>query len=427
MTMKNGIPFYYVRNKENGLFSMYYVLDMGKFNNIKLPTAVQLLQYLGTDKYSAEQISKEFYKLACDFGVSAGDEQVYVYLDGLDENFEAAVKLFEHLLANAKPDQDALNQLVQRTLKGRKDAKLNKQTIFWQALRSYAIYGKNNPYTYILSEDQLMALKAEELTNLIHSLTSYQHKIYYYGPKDAAALVKYMDGAHKTPKKLLAYPAPVKFTRQETNTNVVYFTNYKMVQAEVAWLNKQTDAFSVANIPVITLFNEYFGGGMSSVVFQTIRESKALAYSTYSRYTSPAKKDDPYYILAYVGTQADKINDAVPAMSELLNNMPKTETSFSAAKDALKNQIETERINKEQIFFSMMSAEKLGVDHDTRKDVYDALGTLSYDKIQAFHDSHYKGKTYTYCIMGSKEKLNPEDLKKYGEVREVSLEEIFGY
>jgi predicted Zn-dependent peptidase len=40
----------------------------------------------------------------------------------------------------------------------------------------------------------------------------------------------------------------------------------------------------------VNLFNNYFGGGMGSVVFQTIRESKALAYSTYSYFSLPGKK-----------------------------------------------------------------------------------------------------------------------------------------
>jgi predicted Zn-dependent peptidase len=180
----------------------------------------------------------------------------------------------------------------------------------------------------------------------------------------------------KTP---LTYPAPVVFARNETNTNKVYFTNYKMVQAEIMWINKQPMKYDTTMHPYASLFNEYFGGGMSSVVFQTIRESKALAYSTYSRYQLPGKKEDPMYIIAYVGTQADKLNDAIPAMNELLNNMPKTELNFTAAKDALKSQIETERINKEDIIFRFESTKKLGLHHDVRKDVYEALN-----------------KTYTY-------------------------------
>jgi predicted Zn-dependent peptidase len=429
ITYKNvgaGNTLSYVQNKENGLFSMYYVLDMGKFHNLKLPTAVNLLQYLGTDKYTAEALSKEFFKLACSFNVFSGDEQVYVSLTGLDENFEAATRLFEHVLANAKPDDEALNQMVEGILKSRADAKLSKYGVFG-ALRQYAIYGKNNPSTYILSADQLKALKSDELVRMIKSLTTYKHKIYYYGPRKADDVVVFLNKEHKMASKPSEYPKPIEFTRNETNTNNVYFTNYKMVQAEIMWLNKQNEKYDTLIYPSATMFNEYFGGGMSSVVFQTIRESKALAYSTFSRFQLPAKKEDPMYIIAYVGTQADKLNDAVPAMNELLSTLPKSEVSFNSAKEAIRSQMETDRINKVDIIFRVESAKKMGLHHDIRKDVYESLDQMNMDVLQQFYDAHYKGKTYTYCVIGSAEKVKMDDLKKYGKVTELTLEEIFGY
>ena len=423
----NKLPIYYIKNKDNSLFSLYYVLDMGKFHNIKLPMAVQLLQYLGTEKYTSEQISKEFFKLACDFNVNAGDEQVYVSLSGLTENFNAALNLFEHLLANAKPDQQALDQLIERTLKQRKDAKLSKQAIFWNALRNYVTYGRNNPTTYNMNETQLKALKAEELVTIIKQLTSYEHNIYYYGPQELNAVSAVLEKTHKTPAKLLPYPKPVEFVRNETKSNKVYFVNYKMVQAEVLWLNKQTQPFDTTTYPIITMFNEYFGGGMSSVVFQTIRESKALAYSTFSRYAMPQKKTDPYYIMAYVGTQADKIHDAIPAMLDLLTVLPKSEASFNAAKEAVKQQIETQRTNKEEVFFALMGAKKLGLHHSTSKDIYENIDRITFNDIETYHQNNYLDKNYYYAIMGSKDKINVEELKKYGEVTELTLEDIFGY
>ncbi len=422
----NGNTLSYVQNRDNGLFSMYYVLDMGKFHNLKLPTAVNLLQYLGTDKYTAEQLSKEFFKLACDFNVYSSDEQVYVSLTGLDENFEEATRLFEHVLANAKPDDAALQSMVERTLKGRADAKLSKQAVFG-ALRQYTIYGKNNPGTYMLTEQQLKSLQSAELVELVKSLTSYRHKIYYYGPRSTDNIVAFLTANHKMADKPLEYPKPVIFTRNETTSNKVYFTNYKMVQAEIMWINRQSMKYDTTMHASASMFNEYFGGGMSSIVFQTIRESKALAYSTYSRYQLPGKKEDPMYVIAYIGTQADKINEAVPAMTELLTQMPVAEMTFNAAKESLKSQIETERINKEDIIFRVESTKKLGLNHDVRQDVYNALGSMSMADIQRFYDEHYKGKTYSYAIIGSKEKVKTDDLKKIGTLTEVSLEEIFGY
>ncbi len=87
-----------VQNKTNELFSLYYQFDMGTWNNKLLPLAASYLQFLSTDKYSAEQISKSFYNIACNFNISTSAEFTTVSINGLQENFDKAVGLFEEIL-----------------------------------------------------------------------------------------------------------------------------------------------------------------------------------------------------------------------------------------------------------------------------------------------------------------------------------------
>ncbi len=76
------------------------------------------------------------------------------------------------------------------------------------------------------------------------------------------------------------------------------------------------------------MFNSYFGGGLSSIVFQEIRESKSLAYSAYPGYGNASKKENDNIVHAYIGTQANKLPQAVDAMLDLINNMPEAEDQF---------------------------------------------------------------------------------------------------
>lgn len=426
VSLKNDLPMLYVANNENGLFNLYYVFDMGKNNDRKLPFAVNYLQYLGTDKYSAEQLAKEFFKLGAEFGVSTANDQVYVTLSGLSESFEDAVKLFEHVLTNMKPDDAALKQLVARELKSRADAKLNKRTILQEGLRNYAVFGKNNPFTDRLSEAQLTALTSKELVGTLRGLREYKHRVMYYGPQLDQNVSEVLNRYHTVPATFKPYPKATEYVRNETNENVIYFVDFEMVQAEVMWLNKQ-GIFDAKSLPMISLFNEYFGSGMSSVVFQTIRESKALAYSTFSVYGIPQKKEDPHYAIAYVGTQADKLPEAIPAMQELLTSLPRTEQSFVTAKEAIRKQIETERIVRTGILFDYLAAQKRGVDHDLRQDTYASLDKIGIDDVIRFHKDRYTGRKYTMCVLGSKKKINMTDLAKYGRVVELSLNDVFGY
>ncbi len=423
--LKNGNELLYLENGENQLFTLYYVFEMGKKNDIYLPIAIRYLEYLGTNKASAEQLARSFFQLGAQFNVSVSDDRVYVSLTGLRESFIPALKLFEDLLANAKPDENALKELIGQQMKLRSDAKLDKNSILWGGLFNYARYGKDNPYTLVLSDKQLQGLKAKDLVSRIHSLLDYKHTVLYYGPAPMGDVAKQLNQYHRL-EKALDYPPAKTFTHPESE-KVVYFLNYDgMVQAEVIWLNKQ-GAYDPKVVPAASLFNQYYGGDMSSVVFQEIRESKALAYSTFAAYDTPDRKDDPFYAIAYIGTQADKLNDAIPAMNNILRNMPLNEGSFIQAREALRNRLQTSRVVRTSILFNYLDARKMGLDHDIRRDTYGRLDGMTLDELKRFHDSRFTSDNYTLAVMGDRTKVDLKALARYGRVVELSLKDVFGY
>jgi predicted Zn-dependent peptidase len=67
-----GVPVLYVKNNSNGLFGLAYYFKFGREGNKWLPYASSYVDYLGTDKLTAEQLKQQFYKLACDFNIRIG-------------------------------------------------------------------------------------------------------------------------------------------------------------------------------------------------------------------------------------------------------------------------------------------------------------------------------------------------------------------
>jgi predicted Zn-dependent peptidase len=421
-----GAPIYTTQNKENNLFTLYYVVEMGKNHDKKLGLAVEYLNFLGTAELTNEQLKQEFYKLGCSYNVFTSEDQVYVSLQGLNESFETALKLFEGLLNNPKADKVALENLVSSIMKQREDDKLSKGKILWSGMYNYAVYGAKSPYTNILSAAELKAINPDELTQRIKDLTSYQHDIYYYGPLSADILANKINANHKASTPLKAIPTPVAFTEQENKQTEVFVIDYDMKQAEIMMLSKD-EKYNRNNLPTITLFNEYFGGGMGSIVFQTMRESKALAYSVFSSYRLPQKKDRSHFALAYIGTQADKLPEAMKGMFELMNNLPESENMFNNAKKAVEEQIRTERITKSGILFNYMNAKKMGNTYDMRKDVFAAVPSMKFDNIKSFQQAHFKDKKYNIMVLGNKNTLDIKTLEGYGKLTYLKLEDVFGY
>jgi len=415
----------YVPNTTNPIFRLSYRYDMGTWTNKKLGMAAQYIQFLGTDKKTAEDISKEFYKIACSFNVSAGTEFTTISIEGLQENFDKAVSLFEELMQNCKPDEEALAALKARLKKARADAKANKGSIM-NGLTNYARYGAKNPFNYVLSDGELEGTTSAELLVLLKDMNNLPHKICYYGPADLPELSKTVAGAHKIPATFKQPTSKTDFKPAVQQSNSVLFADYNMVQSEIRWV-RNTAPYNPQQEPVADVFNNYFGGGMGAIVFQTIRESKALAYSTFAVYLVPQKKEDWFSTIAYVGCQADKFHESVAAMNELLNEIPEVEANILFARDGIKKDIETGRITQDGIIGTYLTAERKGLKDDIRKQTYEAVDKIGYKELKDFHSQYIAAKPYTYCVLASEANLKQADLEKYGSFKKLSLEEIFGY
>jgi len=424
-SMAGPAEILYVHNTDNDLFRMSYRYKTGKWNDKKIGMAATYLQFLGTDNMSAEQISKEFYKLACSFNVRADNEYTTVQLEGLQENFDQAATLLENLLANCKPDETALAALKANLNKSRADAKNNKMAIM-QGLVSYARYGSNNPFNNVLTNSELDAVTSKELVDIIHGLSATSHRVLYYGPASLTGITATLKTVHKLPSMFRPAPAATVFTFATQDKNEVLFANYDMVQSEIRWV-RNIPGYDPARQPIIEMFNNYFGGNMGALVFQTIRESKALAYSTNAYAITPEKHDDPYFVSAYVGCQADKFREATTAMNELLNDLPSVENNLQAAKSGLKKDLETERVTQDDIIYNFLAAERRGLTEDIRKTIYQSADKMGYADLKKFHSEFMSNKPYTYCVVASEKKVNMADVEKCGTVRKLSLNEIFGY
>ncbi len=424
-TLKSNIELLYNKNIENKLFELYYKFDIGKNSDNVLPFAIKYIPFLSTKDMSAIQVKQELYKLGCSFDVFCDDENTWINLTGLNENFDKALQLFEKILANPIVDETVLKNLIANFIKERNDNKLQKQLILNHGMVNYALYGSLNPFSNTVSDADLTKLSAADITVKIKGLPSFQHNVLYYGPKEIEELKKSLNDYHIVPASLLPVPPPLKFEDKKLD-NTVYVVDYDMKQAEIIMLTNG-ETFDPAIVPIVTMYNSYFGGGMSGVVFQDLRESKALAYSAYSRFQIPDKLTKKCFNISYIGSQADKLADAIKGMRDLLTNIPKADNSFNAAKEAVLQDIRSQRITKADILFNYLTAQDLGIKTDMRKEIFEKVKLYTFNDVKKFQEQTIKGKPTTLLVLGKKDGFDLKVLEKYGSVKFLTLKDIFGY
>ena len=189
----------------------------------------------------------------------------------------------------------------------------------------------------------------------------------------------------------------------------------------------KTESFNKSFLPYIEMYNTYFGSGLSSIVFQEIRESRALAYSANSRISTPDKLDDSHYLSFSAMTQADKLADVVSAFNELFAELPEATEQFEGAKINILKEIESERITKTSIYREYRDAKKKGLDEDVRKYIYDTIKSMTFSDFSAFFKNQLNERSFHYVVIGNKSKVNMDILSSLGEVKELSRKEVFNY
>ena len=423
--LRDGIHVLYKKNDLNDIFSLQYVFDKGFESDPALELAFNYLGYLGTEAMSAEQIASEMYDIACSFSMRAGGNQCTISISGLSENMPKAMEIVEGLIAGAVPDEAILGNLKQDILKSRADAKLSQARNFG-ALQLYMLYGEDYIRRTTLKNEDLLALGSQELIAAVQELLNKQHEVLYYGPMAENQVRKYISDYHRAAEEL----APLEESHPKllrTDESSVILAQYDANQLYYLQFSNRGEAFDVKNDPEITLYNEYFGGSMNSICFQEMREARGLAYTAQAWLGAPSYADESYGYTAFIATQNDKMQTAVEAFDEIINQMPESEAAFQIAKEAILTRLRTARTTGKEVLNSYLSLRRLGLSEDRDRQIFEKVQSMTLEDVKATQQKWVKGRTYVYGILGDIKNLDLNFLKTLGPIRTVSQEEIFGY
>ncbi len=424
--LKEGIMLNSVQTSGNELFTLYYVIDDGKDNERRAPLAVNFLPYVGTLKHTATELKQELFRYGLRTYVYSGNKRSYVYISGLNRNMEKGIQLLDEIFSSSLPDTAAYKKYAERMIKERDDAKLNQDNILFTGLQNYAQYGMKSSDNDVLSNEEIRKQDPSQLVGLVKSMLTYPHRIFYCGPSTPEQLESMIRKNHPVPEKIGKIPPATVYPQLDMIKSQVLVANYDMSQVNFLMVSKGVPYSPELKVKS-SLFNQYYGGSMASIVFQEVRESQGMAYSAYAWYDTPSRPENSFYLMGYVGTQADKMKAAMSTMNRILNNITESDHYLNVSKKAILNKIASERLYRENIFFRYLNNQDLGINHDDRKDVFDFVKRSTMKDLEDFFNTYVKDKKYTYCLVGNLKDLDMKALRELGEVKEIPLKELFGY
>ena len=275
-----------------------------------------------------------------------------------------------------------------------------------------------------MSEKELKNVDPQALLNKLNGLGDFT--LLYYGPTDVKTLVNTVKKNFRQ-GKTVAMAEAKPYEEQATPQTEILLAPYDAKNIYMIQYHNENKEWTPENAPVNALFNEYFGGGMNTIVFQELREARGLAYSAAARYNEPTRKGDKESFFTYIITQSDKMMDCVKEFNNLLNDMPARQAGFDLAKQGLLKTLATRRVTKFSVLNEYLRAKKKGLDYDINKTIYEKLPSLKLQDLVDFSKSRISNKPYKYIILGNEKDLDIKNLEKIGTIHRVSTDEIFGY
>lgn len=418
-----GVPLYYAPNPLNELFTFSISIEVGTEENDRLSLASSLMDKAGTEALPAEELQKQWYQLGSDFRLGSGANETTIAISGLDSQFEPTLELMLELMRNPQAEQETFAELKATILQARREQREDPQAIS-QALYLYNRYGEESPMLRALSNDAIRAVELDEMLALISSLQRYKHRISYTGSMSLDELTNIL-GRHHQPEGDLLDPPPYRFRHaRHVAGNEIYVIHRETAQAQVR-LEFPNGTYNEELVVPASIYNGYFGTSMSSVVFQELREARALAYSAAASYSQGSRPEAETLILGAIGSQNDKAAEATAAFVELFDNMPRSTERFDDALNAQLNRYRTSTIGFRQIPGTVHAWQQLGLSGDPREQRFERLQEMSLEDLLQFQQQHIANRAKLISIVGDTSRIDMDTLAELGTIRQLTVDDVF--
>ena len=431
-TLRKGQKLIYRHNNNNELFYLLFLADKGTDTDPVIDVATDLIDYLGTATYSSEAYETALYSQAAQVDIYNDKTKTTFRASSLQSNFDTTLILLEDRVFHSVPNNGILKQVIADRARQHNDNKSEQSACFEQLL-SAGFYGLETAQAQITAVAPKTLAKQDAASILQHlsATVPLTGTILYYGPAPMQEVAEKLNdnsqivNAYQRTEQQTTPPEHIK--TQRIKQSEVWVAPYKANAIYMVQYANPGVTYSPKQEAIIALFNEYFSGSMGSIVFQEMRESRALCYASYAGYVTPNFAGDDNYFMTYIISQNDKLKDCVLAFDSICTQMPLSQAAFDQAKASLLKQMENKRYTGFEAISAYLRYTYKGWDHDWNKDIYNEVQRLTLKDVKQFQTQVLTNLPYRYLILGDKKQLNRKFLKTLGPVKYLKLKDIFVY
>lgn len=421
------VTLYTTPNPLNDIFTLNISYGIGALEQPELMQLTNYLQLLGTESLSFEQFRSRLQSIGSTLAFDVTPDAFVMKVTGFDNHIDETMELVGDFIRHAKADDKKLRQIVD-------DAKVSEKAFFKSgdnvasALLEQVKYGDQSRYLRKLSLSQIKKLKGKDMLAIYDKVRSVQCDLHYCGTLPVEKVIGTIRQHLPLERTTVASNSPYYRELKQYDRPTVFFIDMPdMAQSIVYGYVKGDPVDDKASRHASQLFSVYFGGDMSSLMFQEIREFRSFAYRTSGRYQLPnhAHKGTAGSFTAMLSTQSDKTLDALGVLDSLIREMPLKPERMEAVKQTLVNRINNDYPPFRNLSEKVASARMEGFDRDPAEEFLRDIATMDMQDISRFYQEQISGRPVVYVIAGNRKRIDMKKLAEYGTIVKVKKKEIY--
>jgi predicted Zn-dependent peptidase len=418
---------YVTENPVNSIFSLKLSFEIGMLEFPMLKYLPGYLSLLGTGKYSSNEFRTKLQVLGTLMHFEITDNRFLIKISGFDKYLEETLILLNDFMQNVKYDRKKLKTIIHNEKVGKK-AFFKSSTDVAEALFEYVRYGINSRFLTQPSLKEVKKLKENELIELFHDIKKIKCNFHYCGTKEASFVVGklkehvFLEDITKE-SNIPYYREPLIYDKP-----LIFFYDMNDIYQNIVYGYQVNGAMpTIEERCAAHLFTEYFGGGMSSLLFQEIREFRAYAYHTSGAVQLPAYcfPDKPASFVTFLATQADKTVDAMTVLDSVVQNMPVHPEKIEPVIKSIINDTNNGYPSFRNISTKIVKSIQNGYKDDPNKILLQKVKNMTIDDVIKFHKTYIKNKITVYAIVGNSMKINMDRLSSFGNIIRIQRSDFY--
>lgn len=418
---------YATANPVTDIFTLNLVYQVGTLEQPKLMHLANYLQFLGTDSLSFHEFRTRLQVLGSTISFDATDKQFFMRITGFDKHFKETVQLAGDFIRHVKADDKQIRQVIN-------DAKVTEKAFFESsdnianALLEKVKYGEQSRFLTKLSLSEVKKLKGKELLDAFVQVRQTECDLLYCGTLPVAQVREEIEASLPLKEITVAVNAPYHRDAKKYDRPTVYFMDMPTASQSIVYGYAKGEVTDDAwSRHAARLFSVYFGGDMSSLMFQEIREFRSLAYRVSGRYILPPHKLEGKAgeFVTMLSTQSDKTLDALGIMNSLIHEMPEKEERISTVKQSIVNQVNNDFPSFREVPEKVAGFRRNGFDNDPSEALLSGISDMDMKDIIRFYRHNVRLKPVVYVIVGNSRRIDMKQLETYGNVIRLRKKDIY--